>query len=515
MWEITCLLNGAQASKVLMMQFTKSDNNIQEDRSQKRIIRGSRKHVIRKILKSTREDVAEKEIGIFNPREDETERQFWSEVAIADYLKDCKYILKFRGIIERNGKRHTIFEWAKHEDLQTYLLTHPDLPWSFKIKVAWEVASALSHCHEKGILHHDVRSHNVMLGENYIAQLTNFETSRPQSGSFSWPVKDTDEVLRWTAPEKTSPEVRYTVENDVYSFGILMWEIASQQRPFADIKSGLKVFEKVSNGERPDTNMFKNETSHLYINEFLKIMNEAWRQEPSQRPEMTSICEHIRDLHLRYKDDDFTTLQILPMSSLSLNDLETQDAASEETPYQNEENKNADELNLEKAQQHHEAKNYTAAWSIYDALAKNGNAEAKFKAGFYLANGPPYYPRKDLTKAENYVREAADDGHVDAQYRYFQLLFKKAKNSQNKHKLIIAEGYLKSAVDKDYANALYTYGEHLFKGTFGFKDPEKGHQLLMAAHYRMHEKALERLKKLEELEELAHHGQLHTDITLN
>jgi hypothetical protein len=40
-------------------------------------------------------------------------------------------------------------------------------------------------------------SHNVMLGENHIAQLTNFETSRPQSGNTSWPVKDIDEVLRY------------------------------------------------------------------------------------------------------------------------------------------------------------------------------------------------------------------------------------------------------------------------------------------------------------------------------
>ena len=36
-----------------------------------------------------------------------------------------------------------------------------------------------------------------MLGENYIAQLTNFETSRPQSGNTSWPMRDMDEVLRY------------------------------------------------------------------------------------------------------------------------------------------------------------------------------------------------------------------------------------------------------------------------------------------------------------------------------
>ena len=61
------------------------------------------------------------------------------------------------GIVEYGEKRHTLFEWAENGDLETYLDTFPNLPWSFKIKVAWEISSALSHCHRKGILHHDVR----------------------------------------------------------------------------------------------------------------------------------------------------------------------------------------------------------------------------------------------------------------------------------------------------------------------------------------------------------------------
>ena len=95
MWEITCLIQGAQASRKLMKHLTKFDKDIQEDRS--RIARGSKKKVIKKILKATQEDVAEKELEKpfvkFNQNE-KWERQFWSLVAIADYLKDCKYILK-------------------------------------------------------------------------------------------------------------------------------------------------------------------------------------------------------------------------------------------------------------------------------------------------------------------------------------------------------------------------------------------------------------------------------------
>ena|SRR5436190_21117397 len=96
MWEITCILNGAQVSKSLIVQCTKSENDIQ-NHSQKRQkrIRGITGHVTKKILRVTQEDVAVKEIREnFDPQNDITERQFWSSVAIADYLNDCRYILK-------------------------------------------------------------------------------------------------------------------------------------------------------------------------------------------------------------------------------------------------------------------------------------------------------------------------------------------------------------------------------------------------------------------------------------
>lgn len=275
-----------------------------------------------------------------------------------------------------------------------------------------------------------------------------------------------------------------------------MWEIASQKRPFADMDSGMKAFEKVTDGARPDINLInipsEDETSRSYVDEYLKIMKEAWDQEPSQRPEMTSICERLRNLYLTHKkqegEDDFATLS---MRFPSLNESETQG----ETTSQNGEGKQSDdELNLEKANDYHEDKNYAAAWSIYESLAKSGNSEAKYKACYYLVRGPPYCPQKDLSKAEDYIREAADDDHVEAQFRYYQLLFKKSNGAKNK--LLVAEAYLKSAVEQNHPDALYEYGEHLFKGTFGTKDPEKGYEMLMAAHYRMNGKALKRLTEL-------------------
>src|SRR6266480_1591228 len=114
-----------------------------------------------------------------------------------------------------------------------------------------------------------------------------------------------------------------------------MWEIASQKRPFADIESGIKVFEKVSNGERPDINLINiPEASRTYIDEYIKIMSEAWNQEPSRRSEMTSLCERLRNLYLKYKENGSEDESTLSM----LNDSETQNTTTnDKSTLQNEE----------------------------------------------------------------------------------------------------------------------------------------------------------------------------------
>src|SRR5688572_17071739 len=157
-----------------------------------------------------------------------------------------------------------------------------------------------------------------------------------------------------------------------------MWEIASQKRPFADIESGMKVFEKVSNGERPDINLINiPEASRTYIDEYINIMTEAWNQEPSRRPEMISLCERLRNLYLKYKENGVEDESTLSMLNDSAEETKGTTTNGKSTLQNEEKDKSADELNLEKAKKYHDAKNYSAAWSIYKDLANNGNSEAK------------------------------------------------------------------------------------------------------------------------------------------
>src|SRR5581483_7875198 len=206
-----------------------------------------------------------------------------------------------------------------------------------------------------------------------------------------------------------------------------------KKKPFDEEESGLKVYEKVINHERPDIKSIvipEDKAARKYVEKYLEIMREAWDQESDRRPEISIICERLRNLYFDYKQDVKDNV-VLPMRS-SLDDLKTKE-------------ENPDVLDLEKALQYHENENYNDAFLIYEKLANSGNTEAKFRAGSYLAKGPPYCSHKDIVKAEKYIHEAADDNHAEAQYRYYQLLMKYAEG--DKEKLLIAEKYLKRAVE--------------------------------------------------------------------
>ena len=116
-----------------------------------------------------------------------------------------------------------------------------------KLLLAADVLLALDHLHQRGILHRDVKSDNVLVRGNGTAVLTDFNAaewqsqvtadivmqSRPTGGFFKQFVVGT---LPYMAPEllRSTQGAMYTPRCDIYSFGILFSEILSQTVPYAD-----------------------------------------------------------------------------------------------------------------------------------------------------------------------------------------------------------------------------------------------------------------------------------------
>ncbi|CAG8811506.1 12626_t:CDS:2, partial [Cetraspora pellucida] len=255
-----------QNSKIPHNQIIKLENG-------KEVKRGMQ--VVKKFYQPIAKPVAQKEIvDLTSTVENSKEKH----VSILTELKDCPNIITFYGTMLLNNKLYVISEWAEEGDLNTYLKEHPGLSWEFKLKISCEIASGLAFCHFCDILHHDIRSHNILLTENLTAKISNFRASRKEK-DHTTPVRDFMLISKWLSPEKLKDaKTPYSKQCDIYSFSILLWELAFQKMPFDNIKNVSDLIEIV---------LEKNERPPLTGNippEYEEIMKLGWSPYPIKRP---------------------------------------------------------------------------------------------------------------------------------------------------------------------------------------------------------------------------------------
>ncbi|KAF9947405.1 hypothetical protein BGZ65_008833, partial [Modicella reniformis] len=231
------------------------------------------------------QEVAEKPLGFFGSKD--MLDMLKSEIAILKKLDRCNYITKFMGVTNKNNHISIIMEWLPGGDLAS-ALSKGELEWEDKLYVAADIARGLHFLHEVGIIHKTLRAKNIMLTRFGQAKITNFRQSRLESAQ-TRPMSDPFSFVRWLAPEKmTSREVRYGAECDIFSFGMLLFEIAANKIPFI----------RYTDRELPELIVLK----PLYETipdgtplEFGQIMSACWSHDPRIRPTVSQVLLVLRD----------------------------------------------------------------------------------------------------------------------------------------------------------------------------------------------------------------------------
>ena len=171
---------------------------------------------------------------------------------------------------------------------------HPSLS---QINTAYSIADALSYLHSKNIVFRDLKPANVGFDSTGAWKLFDFgfviNVGHPPKGlsvcsGNSFDTKEPGLLYdRCGTPRYMAPEVGldlgYSFPSDVYSFGILLWEICSLKKPFGSVKSA-DEFHKVvfKNGARPK--VVKGWPKHLN-----DTMAKCWSNSANERPEMSQV----------------------------------------------------------------------------------------------------------------------------------------------------------------------------------------------------------------------------------
>ncbi|KAM8889361.1 tyrosine-protein kinase receptor Tie-1 isoform 2-T2 [Synchiropus picturatus] len=226
-------------------------------------------------------------------------RDFAGELEVLCKLGQHPNIINLIGACENRGYLYIAIEYAPYGNLLDFLRksrvletdpafakehgTASTLTSQQLLQFAVDVATGMHYLSDKQFIHRDLAARNVLVGDSLVAKIADFGLSRGEEVY----VKKTMGRLpvRWMAIESLNYSV-YTTKSDVWSFGILLWEIVSLGgTPYCGMTCA-ELYEKLPQGYRMEKP--KNCDDEVY-----ELMRQCWRDRPYERPPFSQISVQL------------------------------------------------------------------------------------------------------------------------------------------------------------------------------------------------------------------------------
>ncbi|OHT16321.1 hypothetical protein TRFO_41893 [Tritrichomonas foetus] len=152
-----------------------------------------------------------------------------------------------------------------------------------RTKIAYAVASGMSYLHESGIMHRDLKSPNVLLDSNFLPKICDFGLSRTQK--LATTMTKAVGTPQWMAPELVSGK-EYDESIDVYSYGVVLWEMLTDEIPYDGMDAYQIVYALSMNSSQLE---IPSGTPELLSDLILKCCS----NDPKERPTFLEIANKI------------------------------------------------------------------------------------------------------------------------------------------------------------------------------------------------------------------------------
>ncbi|XP_078658131.1 inactive tyrosine-protein kinase transmembrane receptor ROR1-like [Branchiostoma floridae x Branchiostoma belcheri] len=231
-----------------------------------------------------------------------TQHDFHREV---DMLADLRHqnIVCLLGVVMRDHPMCMLFEYMRYGDLHEFLVmrsphsdvggssddagSHSSLDHTDFLCVANQVAAGMDYLASKHFCHRDLAARNCLVGDNLLVKISDFGLSRDIYSSDYYRVQSKSLLpVRWMPPEAILYG-KFSTDSDVWSFGVVLWEIFSYGlQPYYGY-SNQEVIEMIRSRQLlpcPD-----NCPARMY-----SLMLECWNEIPARRPSFNQIHTRLR-----------------------------------------------------------------------------------------------------------------------------------------------------------------------------------------------------------------------------
>ncbi|XP_023297845.2 probable serine/threonine-protein kinase DDB_G0282963 [Lucilia cuprina] len=213
-------------------------------------------------------------------------QKFLAEASVMTTLEH-ENLVKFVGLVFTSKHIYLVTEYMSKGSLVDYLRSRgrQHITKKDQINFAYDTASGMEYLEAKKVVHRDLAARNVLISEDCVAKVSDFGLAREEC----YNLEVGKLPIKWTAPEALK-NGRFSNKSDMWSFGILLWEIYSFGRvpypriPLADVVKHVEVG-------------YKMEAPEGCPPEIYEMMRQAWDLNPAKRPTFAEL--KVKLLHLK------------------------------------------------------------------------------------------------------------------------------------------------------------------------------------------------------------------------
>ncbi|XP_070693970.1 ephrin type-A receptor 2a [Pempheris klunzingeri] len=232
-------------------------------------------------------------IKTLKPGYSEKQRQdFLSEASIMGQFSHPN-IIRLEGVVTKFKHAMIVTEYMENGALDTYLKDRDgEIPSYQLVGMLRGIAAGMKYLSDMSYVHRDLAARNVLVNSNLECKVSDFGLSRvlEDDAEGTYTTRGGKIPIRWTAPEAIAYR-KFTSASDVWSFGIVMWEVmAFGERPYWDM-SNHEVMKAINEAFRLPAPM--DCPSAIY-----QLMLQCWQHDRSKRPRFSDIV-NILDKLLR------------------------------------------------------------------------------------------------------------------------------------------------------------------------------------------------------------------------
>uniref|UniRef100_A0A3P8WXY5 Tyrosine-protein kinase n=1 Tax=Cynoglossus semilaevis TaxID=244447 RepID=A0A3P8WXY5_CYNSE len=218
-----------------------------------------------------------------------SEEEFKEEARVMMKLSHSKLVQLF-GICSQHSPMCLLFEFMENGCLSDYLRTRkgrlsPDL----MLGMCLDVSEGMAYLESSGFIHRDLAARNCLVSKNNEVKVSDFGMTRfvlddqyTSSQCSKFPVK-------WSAPEVIR-YCKFSSKSDVWSFGVLMWEVYNEGRLPYENRSNTEVVESLNSGLRLLKPRLAPDAVYL-------LMEWCWKEKPDDRPTFAQLLHELASLY--------------------------------------------------------------------------------------------------------------------------------------------------------------------------------------------------------------------------